>query len=99
MRWTVDKPPFAISLLALSLYSALTPEDRAAINTALAPLLRLPYERWPEAGAVSLDSPELQFFVKVDRSLRAIIRPTREGKLELVDLIRHEWVKQFTEAG
>jgi hypothetical protein len=80
----MDKPPFAISLQTLNGYDVLLPDERAALNEAIAPLQQLPYERWPEAGAVRLESPEPLFFLKVDKSWRAIVRPTKDGKPELL---------------
>jgi hypothetical protein len=76
-------------------YSRLTAEERAALERVLAPLAAVPQDRWPTAGAVRLESPEPLYFVRVDDSLRAIIRPAADGRPEILDFVRHETLELF----
>ena len=70
------------------------------MEAAIDPLVDLPEERWPACGAVRLGLADSLYFVRVDNSLRALVRPTHEGKPELLDLVRHELLaRYFTEAG
>lgn len=80
---------------ALPGYGVLTSEERDALEKVIAPLAKLPVNRWPEAGAVRLKSAEPLFFVRVDDSLRAIIQPTQNGQPEILDFVRHETLQRF----
>jgi hypothetical protein len=73
----------------------LTPAERKSLETALAPLARLPEGKWRTAGAVPLASDEPLYLVKVDDSLRACVRPAEDGRLELVDLVRRELLERY----
>ena len=82
--------PFAINHRASSGYTTLTPEERAAIQAAIDPLVDRPEEEWTAHGAIRLGSPEPLYLLKIDASLRAIVQPTPGGRPELLDLVRHE---------
>jgi hypothetical protein len=87
--------PFDLHRRALTGYTVLKPAEREAITAALAPLAELPEERWPEAGAVRLACEEPLYFVRVDDSLRAIIRPAAGGRPQVQDFVRHETLQLF----
>ena len=76
-------------------YSTITPGEREALDTALRRLVDLPENRWPTAGAVRLESEEPLYLLRVDESLRAIVRPAAGGQPELLDLVRHETLERF----
>jgi hypothetical protein len=82
--------PFAIHHGAFMAYTTLTPEERAAIQAAIDPLVGHPEEEWTARGAIRLESPEPFYLLKIDPSLRAIVRPTSGGRPEVFDLVRHE---------
>ena len=82
--------PFAIHHRAFSGYTTLTPEERAAIQAAIDPLVDRPEEEWTAHGAIRLGSPQPLYLLKIDASLRAIVQPTPGGRPELLDLVRHE---------
>ena len=86
---------FLIHRSAFLAHSTLTPRERGALETVLGPLVGLPEERWPTAGAVRLDSAEPLYLLRVDDSLRAIVRPAAGGRPELLDLVRHETLERF----
>lgn len=86
---------FTVNSRAWPGYHVLTSKERRAIATALAPLSKLPEEQWPTAGAIRLESADPLYMVRVDDSLRAFVRPTSDGKPELLDLVRRETLQQF----
>jgi hypothetical protein len=76
-------------------YNLLTRAERDALEAAIAPLVDLAEERWRSAGVTRLESAEPLYLVKVDDSLRAIVRPAPGGQPEIVDLVRHEMLERF----
>jgi hypothetical protein len=86
---------FTLHRRALVGYNELAPAERDRLQAALAPLVDLPAERWPTVGAVRLESADPLYLVRVDDSLRAIVRPTPTGPPELLDLVRHELLERF----
>lgn len=82
--------PFAIHHAAFTGYMTLTPEERVAIQAAIDPLVDRPEEEWTAHGAIRLGSAEPLYLLKIDASLRAIVRPAPGGRPELLDLVRHE---------
>jgi hypothetical protein len=86
---------FLLHRRALAAYSVLTAAERDALERAVAPLIDLPEERWSRAGAVRLESAEPLYLVRVDDSLRAIVRPREGGQPEVEDLVRHETLERF----
>ncbi|HZW34207.1 MAG TPA: hypothetical protein VFF52_26025 [Isosphaeraceae bacterium] len=81
---------FPINHRAFMGYTTLTPEEQAAVQGAIEPLIDRPEQEWPAHGAIRLEYPEPVYFLKVDPSLRAYVQPTPDGRPELLDLIRRE---------
>ena len=86
----MEPVPFAINHQIFMGFTTLTPEEREAVKAAIAPLLDHPERDWPAHGAIRLASPDPLYLLRADPSLRAIVRPTADGRPELVDLFRHE---------
>jgi hypothetical protein len=76
-------------------YHTLTPGERDALDAAVSRLVDLPEEDWPGASAIRLDSAEPLYVLKIDRSLRALVRPAPGGQPEVEDLVRHETLERF----
>src|SRR5947209_5918262 len=91
----MPNPRFTLHPRALPGFNVLTPAERDAVKAALAPLARRPAAAWPKAGAVQLPDEEPLFLVRVDDSLRAIVRPGPGGQPEILDLVRHETLQWF----
>lgn len=85
---------FTVHRRALLAHNTLTAAERDALETALAPLSDLPEEQWGTVGAVRLESSEPLYMLRVDKSLRAIVRPTG-GAPEVLDLVRHETLERY----
>jgi hypothetical protein len=83
---------FPINHRAFMGYTTLTPEERAAIQAAIDPLVDRPEAEWTAHGAIRLKSSAPLYLLKVDSSLRAYVQPTPEGRPELLDLIRQETI-------
>jgi hypothetical protein len=86
---------FTVNRRALLSYNELTSRERRALSAALVPLSKLPEQQWPTAGAVRLESADPLYLVRVDDSLRAIIRPTSGAQPELLDLVRQETLQRY----
>jgi hypothetical protein len=89
---------FHVNGRAFSAYHNLSPAERKAIDRSIARLVDLPEEQWPKAGAVRLKSAEPLYMLRVDASLRAIVRPGEDGEPELLDLVRHETLELYFKA-
>jgi hypothetical protein len=87
--------PFLLHRRALLAHSTLTRAERDALDAAVAPLAALPESQWDTVGAVRLRSPEALYWLRVDDSLRALVRPVRGDQPELLDLVRHEALERF----
>ncbi len=70
--------PFSIHHGAFSGHTTLTPEERAAIQVAIDPLVGHPEEEWTAHGAIRLESPEPFYLLKIDPSLARSSGPRRE---------------------
>jgi hypothetical protein len=88
---------FTINRRAFLGHSQLTPAERRALDSAMRPLMRLPEERWQTVGAIRLDSADPLYMLRIDKSLRALVRPTKDGPPELLDLVRREFLEWYSE--
>jgi hypothetical protein len=95
----VNDFPFLVRNRASMGYHNLARPDREALDRALERLAALPPERWPAAGAAPLKTPEPTYFLPVDKSLRAFVRPAEGGRLELLDLVRQETLDRYFGGG
>jgi hypothetical protein len=91
----MNESRFLLHRRALLAYNALTRSERDALDTAIARLVDQPETQWPAEGAVRLESTESLYMVRVDHSLRAIVRPAAGGQPEVLDLVRHETLTRF----
>src|SRR5262249_23167818 len=93
---------YSIHRRALLGESTLTAAERKALETAVAPLVNLPEEEWPNKGAIRLrqietDRPGVTYMLKLDPSLRAFVRPSPGGKPELLGFVHQELLDLFKE--
>ncbi len=89
---------FLLHRRALLAFNTLTQTERDALESAMAPLADRPEDQWSAAGAVHLESADPLYMVRVDGSLRAIVRPATGGQPEVLDLVRHETLQRFFQA-
>jgi hypothetical protein len=86
---------FTLHRRAFPAFHALTRKERAAVSSAVARLVDVPVERWPAESVKRLAADEPLYLLRVDESLRAIIRPTPDRRPEILDLPRHETLQTF----
>ena len=84
------------ALLALN---ALSPLEQARVRDRLAAIVDLPAERWPAQGLPRLAADEPLYLLRVDDSLRVILRATPGAAPEILDVVRHETLERFRTAG
>jgi hypothetical protein len=86
---------FLLHRRALVAFNGLASAERDALETALAPLADLSVDQWSTRGAIRLATHQPLYVVRVDASLRALVRPAPGGEVELVDLVRHETLARW----
>jgi hypothetical protein len=91
----METPRYTVHRRALLSESTLTPAEREALETAIAPLVKLPEKDWPSTGAIRLGLPEPTFFIKLGPSLRVFVRPTPGGKPEVLDFVHQELLDRY----
>jgi hypothetical protein len=84
---------FTVHNRALSWFGSLTPEERAALDALIAPLVNLPEEAWESRGGtrLSLREPVFRFNLDAD-DIRVFVRPNPGGKPEVVDFAHQETI-------
>jgi hypothetical protein len=95
----MDNPSFRVHDQAKLAYSIIARPERKALDKALKRLAALPPERWPEAGAARLNSPEPIYFLPINDTLRAYVQPAEGGKAELLDLVRQGLLDNYFGGG
>jgi hypothetical protein len=95
---------YTVHRRAVLWFLELDPAERAALDAAIAPLVDLPEEDWPTKGAIRLrqietDRPGVTYMLKLDPSLRAFVRPSPNGKPELLFFVHQELLDLFQEQG
>ena len=93
----MTKPAFRVHRRALLGYNGLTRTERRALREAIAPLVKLPEDQWTQAGAIRLEMKEPVYLLRLDKSLRALVRPLPDGKLEILDFVHRETLEYFKE--
>lgn len=76
-------------------FRGLDPEERRALDAAIAPLVGLPEEEWPSKGAIRLSLPQPTFMLKLGPQLRAFVRPTPDGRPEVQDFVHQRTLDQY----
>ena len=91
----MSKPRLHIHRRAMLAFDELTTSERNALEEKIAPLTDLPPDQWSSAGVVRLDTPQPLYLLRIDDSLRALLRPGSGGQPEIVDFVRHETLELF----
>lgn len=83
---------------ALTAFNQLTDEEQAEMLDRLAALVAVPTAEWPAAQAQRLPGDQSLYLVRVNESLRIIVRVIDGQKPEVMDIVRHETLESFTKA-
>lgn len=89
------KPRFHIHRRAMLAFEDLTTSERNALEEKIAPLADLSPNKWYSTSVVRLDTSQPLYLLRIDDSLRALVRPGLEGQPEIVDFVRHETLELF----
>lgn len=92
---SMANPKFHVHRRARLAFDDLTASERKALEERIAPLADLPAEKWSSTKAVRLDTSQPLYLLRIDDSLRALVRPGRGGQPEIVDFVRHETLERF----
>ncbi len=98
----MNETRYKLERLARFKFNSLSPDERDGFEAMVSRLQQLPVEKWPAAGAKKFVGHDSNFILKgtfyvipVDDSLRALIRPTEEGVMEVLDFFPQESVDLF----
>jgi hypothetical protein len=91
----VEVGTYKIHRRALAALNQLTPEEQAQVQERLAGLVDTPADQWPAALAKRLPGDPSLYLVRVDDSLRAIVRGADGQQPEVLDIVRHETLQSF----
>jgi hypothetical protein len=83
---------------AFTALNQLTGGEQAEVLESLAALVDTPPTEWPAARAKRLPEEEPLYLVRVNDSLRIIVRAADGQVPEVMDLVRQETLESFTKA-
>ena len=95
----MENGPFTMAYRVQVGLGLLTPEERAEILARVADLADRPPERWQERGAVRLSTDEPLYLLRIDDSLRVIVRAADGAGPHIEDVVRRELLQWVREAG
>jgi hypothetical protein len=94
----MDNPLYTIHARALGSESMLNAEERRLLEETTARLVRLPEKEWESRGGVRLTLPDPVYKFNLGPSLRVFLRPTPDGRPEVLDLVDQatlDWFKSL----
>jgi hypothetical protein len=83
---------------ALMAFHALTDDEQAQVLEALAPLVDTPVPQWAALQVKKLTGDQSLYLVRVNHSLRAIVRAADGQEPEVMDLVPQETLDLFAKA-
>jgi hypothetical protein len=83
---------------ALGALNQLTGDEQTQVLEALTALAGTPTEQWPAAQVKKLPGDESLYLVRVNDSLRLIVRATAGQEPEVLDIVLHETLEFFARA-
>jgi hypothetical protein len=90
---------FKLHRRALIALNELPGPDQAEILDKLAQVVDLPAAEWSARGARRLADHEPLYLLRVNASLRVILRAIDGAPPEVLDVVRHETLETFANAG
>ena len=96
----MDVGQFQFHRRAFAALNELSPADRAKVLDQLAALDGIPRRDWSAGQQVrKLGTDPALYLLRIDQSLRAIVRAPEGQEPEVLDLVRHETLERFAKAG
>ena len=95
----METPLFRFHRRALIALNQLPEDERTRIRERLELLVQTPLRDWPMAGAKKLHAETSLYLVRVDDSLRLIVRAGEGEMPEVQDVVRHETLEMFARIG
>ncbi len=83
---------------ALAALNQLAADEQAEVLKGLAALAETPAAQWPVAQAKKLPGDQTLYLVRVNDSLRTIVRAADGQEPEVMDIVRRETLQSFTKA-
>jgi len=84
---------------AFAALSELSPEDQTRVLDQLSALEGVPRQHWSTSLVRKLGTEPGLYLLRIDHSLRAIVRALDGQVPEVLDLVRHETLEKFAKAG
>jgi hypothetical protein len=91
----MDAGRYRLHRRALQVLDTLAPKEQEQVRAKVAALAKLPPERWVGRGAKRLDLDPTLYLVRINASLRAILRANDDGVPEIQDLVRRDTLATF----
>ncbi len=83
---------------AFAALNQLAADEQAQVLDTLAALVDTPATHWRAAEVQRLPGDQPLYLVRVNDSLRVIVRAADGQEPEVMDIVRHETLKSFTKA-
>jgi hypothetical protein len=83
---------------AFTALNQLAGDEQAQVLETLAALVDTPAAQWPAAQAKRLPGEQPLYLVRVNDSLRIIVRAADGQEPEVMDIVRHETLESFNKA-
>ena len=84
---------------AMMAFHQLPSAEQAQVLERLTALVALPPDRWSAAGLQKLASDPSLYLLRVNDSLRVILRVADGPSVEVLDVVRHETLELFAATG
>jgi hypothetical protein len=84
---------------AMTALHQLPGDEQAAVLENLASLVTVPVADWPSFGVKKLPAEAALYLFNVNDSLRAILSAADGQQPEILDIVRHETLQSFAQAG
>jgi mRNA-degrading endonuclease RelE of RelBE toxin-antitoxin system len=83
---------------AITAFNQLAKDEREQVLQTLAVLVDRPADEWTQTQARKLQGDQSLYLVRVNDSLRIILRAADGQEPEVMDFVRHETLEAFTKA-
>ena len=97
--FVVEHGRFNLHRRALIALNELPSSDQGQVLEKVAAIVDLPPSQWSSQGVKRLAGDQSLYLLRINDSLRVILREIEGAKPEIQDIVRHETLEQFTRIG